>query len=526
MKRFAKLLVTLLILSLTMSSMVGCSKESNPGAQSGSSNVPQELTIAYGKDTDAKSIKGTGDMLLKIFSTDRLVELIDGKVQPSLATSWDIKDNGNTIIFHLRKDVKFSDGTPFTAEAVKFTYDRLIKFNHNQWTQIGKIEKIEVIDPYTVVFHIVAGQGGYLVLTSFGEYQSSILSPNSVEPKGDPGAPFSTLIGTGPWKVIDYKKDQYTVFAPNDYYYGKKATLQKVTVKDIPKAEGRVLALKSGDVDVIVDYYHGGSAYTPRNLLKSLKDDGFQVLKKEMPMTTALAFNYKKAPWNNVTLRQGINYAINKDDLVALFDGWITPAKEGIFSATAPFVKEAGVKEYPYNVEEAKKLIKQAGFPEGYKPKMIVQSQNPDEVKLAELIKFQLAQVGIDVQLDVLEAGVYTDRQKKGDWDLRTYYIGGPGRRAYTRLDGRFNPTAVEFGGSGYFSSPQITTVLNKAVSSFDEQERLNSFKTLYSLFKEEAGGVPLYYDAVFVVAKSNIKNIEYVSSEPRFDSVVVEKKK
>ena len=305
MKHFAKLLVTLLILTLTASSMVGCSKESNTGAQSGSSDVPQELTIAYGMDTDAKSIKGMGDMLLKIFSTDRLVELIDGKVQPSLATSWDIKDNGKTIVFHLRKDVKFSDGTPFTAEAVKFTYDRLKKFNNVNWTEVDKMEKVEVIDPYTVAFHIVPEQVGFVVLTSFNEYQSSILSPNSVEPKGDPGAPFSTLIGTGPWKVIDYKKDQYTVFAPNEHYYGKKATLQKVTVKDIPKAEGRVLALKSGDVDVIVDYYHGGSAYTPRNLLKSLKDDGFQVLKKEMPMTTALAFNYKKAPWNNVTLRQG-----------------------------------------------------------------------------------------------------------------------------------------------------------------------------------------------------------------------------
>ena len=525
MKHFTKLFMVLLILSLTMFSMVGCSKEVT-APQSGSSDVPQELTIAYGLDTDVKSIKGTGDMLFKIFSTDRLVELIDGKIQPSLASSWDIKDNGKTIIFNLRKDVKFSDGTPFTAEAVKFTYDRLIKFNINQWTQIGKLEKVEVVDPYTVAFHIVPGQEGYLVMNSFAEYQCSILSPNSVEPKGDPAAASSTLVGTGPWKVTDYKKDQYTVFAPNDYYYGKKVTLQKVTVKDIPQAEGRVLALRSGDVDVVVDYYHGGSAYTPRNLLRSLKDDGFQVLKKEMPMTTALAFNYKKDLWNNVTLRQGINYAINKDDLVALFDGWINPAKDGLFAPSAPFAKEAGVKEYPYNVEEAKRLIKQAGFPEGYKPKMIVQNQNPDEVKLGELIKSQLALAGIDVQLDVLEAGVYADRQKKGDWDLRSYYIGGPERRAYLRLDGRFNPKAAEFGGYGYFSSPQITPVLNKAVTSFDEQERLNSFKTLYSLIKEQAAGVPLYYDAVFVAAKSNIKNIEYVSSEPRFDNVVVEKKK
>ncbi|ODA42111.1 ABC transporter substrate-binding protein [Desulfosporosinus sp. BG] len=133
MKHFTKLFMALLILSLTMSSMVGCSKEVTQ-TQSGSSDVSQELTIAYGLDTDARSIKGTGDMLLKIFSADRLVELIDGKIQPSLASSWDIKDNGKTIIFKLRKDVKFSDGTPFTAEAVKFTYDRLLAKTMNKKT--------------------------------------------------------------------------------------------------------------------------------------------------------------------------------------------------------------------------------------------------------------------------------------------------------------------------------------------------------------------------------------------------------
>jgi ABC-type transport system substrate-binding protein len=124
----------------------------------------------------------------------------------------------------------------------------------------------------------------------------------------------------------------------------------------------------------------------------------------------------------------------------------------------------------------------------------------------------------------VLEPGLYSERQKKNDWDIRIYYIGGPERRKYTRIDGRFNPEAPEV-GFGYFSSKEITPVLKKAVGSFNNEERKNNFKIFYKLVKEQAAGVPLYYDAVFVVAKPFVKGIEYISSEPRFDKAYVDKK-
>lgn len=526
MLRIKKILC--IILSLILSSCIFTSCKSAYTSGASKNNIPQELTIAYGLDTDAKSEKGTGDMLLKIFSGDRLVELEGTEVKPSLASSWEVKDDGKTIIFHLKKDIKFSDGTPLTADAVKFTYDRLFKFNSNQWTEIDRIKEVEVIDDNTVAFHIKDGQQGYIILTSFAEYACSIISPNSTKIKGDSSAPLENFIGTGPWKVSDYKKDQYTEFVPNTYYYDKKPTLTKVTVKDIPKAESRVTAIQSGDVDVIADYYHGGSQYTPRNLMKNLKDQGFQVLKKELPMTVVVAFNYKKTPWNNVKVRQAVNYAINKDDIVTLFDGWITPAKDKMFSEAAPYIKDSGEHEYAFDVNQAKTLLKDSGVVENYKVNLIAQGQNPDEVKMCELIKSQLSSVGLNVQMDTLESGVYSDRQKKGDWDMRIYYIGGPDRRKFTRLDGRFNPNSSEFaayGAIGYYDSPEITAVLAKAVNSFDVKEQKENFEKFYNIAKDEAAGVPLYYESVFVIAKPEVKNIQYISSEPRFENVIIEKK-
>jgi ABC-type transport system substrate-binding protein len=484
----------------------------------------QELTIAYGLDPDVHSAKGTGEMLLKIFCGDRLVELAgDDRIRPSLAASWQVKENGREIIFQLRKDVKFSDGTPFTADAVKFTYDRIINTKNTSWTEADRIAKIEVLGPHTIAFYFKPNLEGFIALTSFAEYHCTIVSPNSVSPKGEALAPMADFVGTGPWKVAEYKKDQYTVFVPNGYYHGKKPILKKVTLKVIPKAEARVLAIQSGDVDAVVDYYHGGSAYTPRNLLRTLQSQGFRIYKKELSMTVVLACNFEKTPWNQLTVRRGLNYAVNKDDIAALFDGWLTPAKTRMFPDSAPYMKESGEQEYAFDPKEARKLFKKAGLSKANPVSLIAQGQNPDEVKLCELIKSQLEQAGLSVALDVLEPGLYKERRNKNAWDLRIYYIGGPERRKYTRIDGRFNPEAPEF-SFGYFCSPELTPVLKQAVGSFNAAERRKNFKIFYNKAQELAAGVPLYYEAVFVVAKPKVKNIRYISSEPRFDAVYIGK--
>jgi len=364
----------------------GCSNEATESKNQENKGIEaknQELVIGYGEDTRACTDSEWGPgFMVKTLVGERLVELEGEKVKPSLASSYDIKDGGKTIVFHLRKDVTFSDGTPFTAEAVKFTYENMKHLKRYSWTEANRIKEVEVIDPYTVAFHYKEGQEGYIALTAFNEYHWTIFSPESVEPAGDPTGKFVNTTGTGPWKVAEYVKDQYTVFVPNEHYHGPKPKLNKITIKVIPDAESRVLALRSGDVDAVVDYYHGGSAYTPRNLLNLLKNDGFQVIKREMPITNIIRFNYEKAPWNDIKVRKALNYAINKDEIAALFDNWVCPAKEALFCDLAPFSKEAGVKTYPYDVEKAKQLLREAGFAGGLAAELIVRGENQDQVNL------------------------------------------------------------------------------------------------------------------------------------------------
>ncbi len=519
-----KRLYSALCLAVFMIAAAGCSQSSdNLSKTPDGKSQKKELTIAYGLDTNAQTATGSSDMLLEMFTCQRLVELDGTRVTPSLAQSWDILENGKTIVFHLRKDVRFSDNTPFNADAVKFTYDRLVAFNSTSWTEIDRIEKLEIRDPHTVAVHYKDGLEGYVALTGFGEYHFSILSPTSVGPDGEPSSPIIKFTGTGPFQVADYQKDQYTVFVPNTNYQGPAPGLNKITVKTIPRAEARVLALQSGGVDVVVDNFHGGYAYTPRNLLATLEGQGFKVMKKEMPMTILIAFNVKKAPWNNPKVRQAINHAVNKDDLVALFDNRVAPAKTALFSDTAPYMDTAAVTVPGFDQAKARTLLKEAGFPEKAEYSLIAQGDNPDEVKLCELIKAQLADVGINIKLEVIEYGTYLERLPKGEFDLYIWYAAGPERRKFTRMDGRFNYEAPEFSGWGCYSDPEITAVIKKAVGSFDEEERKTQFRQFYRLLMDKAAIVPLYFDAVFVAAKPEVKGIEFISSEPRFDQVTIE---
>lgn len=504
----------MLVLGLLILTLSGCGGGGTKTAEKGTA---QELVIGYGRDLNVVSVKQSGEMLLNRLAGERLVDIVDGKVIPALAASWDIKDEGKEIVFHLRKDVKFSDGSAFTADAVKFSFDRLKKMYGDSY---GDMAGVKVIDPYTV--SIQYKKGGYVNFEQIaGSTSPTIFSPASAEPKGDPAGKFVQAIGTGPWKVAEYVKDQYTVLVPNEHYYGPKPKLSKITVKAIPDDKARVLALRSGEIDVVVDSIHGGLAYTPRHLVKALKEEGYQIYEKEMPMTIVLAFNFKKEPWNNPKVRMAVNHAINKDELSLLFANCVNPAKEGLFSHQLSYTANQP-EQYTYDTQQTQKLLTEAGYSNGINTELMVKGENADWIKVAEIIQSQLKKVGINANISAVEGGAHTDRLKKGEYDLFIYYIGGPEPWFMSRLQQRFY--SVVFHGSPAYASQEMDLVVDKAINTFKEEERFEALKQFYSMAKKDAVVVPLYYERLYVITKPKVKGIEFISSEPRFENVYLAK--
>jgi peptide/nickel transport system substrate-binding protein len=191
---------------------------------------------------------------------------------PKLAKSWEISPDRKTYTFHLRKGVKFHDGTPFNAETAKFSME---------WSAEGSpfgrfIDHIKIVDDYTLQVYLKQCDWG--LLNDLGsEWTSKVISPNAVDPAGDVNGKLVKYIGTGPFKLIDYKKDQEAILVRNDDYWGKKPKLEKVIWKTIPDPYTQVLALKAGEVDMIgAAEHHSCLPYT--KIAKLGKDPNFKVM--------------------------------------------------------------------------------------------------------------------------------------------------------------------------------------------------------------------------------------------------------
>ena len=507
--------------SLAGISFLGCTQKGEEGK---ATPTPTETAEAL-KDTlvvgYAKDLRLTGDpakidkSVPKFCVLERLLEydIKEDDFVPSLAKKWDVENNGKTIVFELKKGIKFSDGSEVDANAVKFTYDILVVRKHSVAPK-----SVEIIDDYSVAFNYDEAW-----MLNFAKLQDvhglGVMSPKSVKPEGDPkNGELVNLIGTGPFKVVEYVKDQYAVFEPNPYWYertGLEPKIKKLVVKVIPDEDTRVLALRSGEVDVLIDDYHGGSDYTPRNQLGTLKKDGFKVLTKNIPYTWIIAFNYKKEPFNDIELRRAVNYAINRDEIVKIFDGWVRPAWNGMFAPEAPGMAKAGIK-YEYNPDKAKEIVSQKDVGE---VRFLVNKDQGDQVLVAQLIQQQLKGVGLNVSIETLEKGAYKEKVKSGDYDMRIYYIGGSERTFYMRIFWRFMPPEKPW---KVYMSPTVVEKATQVLEEFDKAKREQKFIEFYRALYDEVAVAPLYHEVVVVVANPKVEGVKFEHSEARFYSAFV----
>ncbi len=478
-------------------SVLGCAQR---GAEITQTAYKETVVMAYGKDHRLKGGKWGIGFFPKVNTLEKLVEydLKHDRCRPYLAEKWEIEAGGKKITFVLKKNIKFSDGEELTSDAVKFTVLWLAK-NHPLGSET--FESADIVDDYTVTVRYK--EAGFFNLAKMAEFHMSVMSPKSVKPEGDVGGEFVIPIGTGPLKVADYKEDQYAVYEPNTYWYerfGIKPKFKKLVVKFVKDEDTRVLALRSGEVDLISDYSHGGSDYTPRNQLGPLQREGFKVFKRIEPLTWVIAFNYRREPFSDVRMRKAIDLAVNRDDVAKIFDNQVQPART-LFVEDAPGVKEAKAQGiiYKYEPEEARKLVEDVGY-DGQLSFIVDKSQG-DQILVAQLIQQQLRAIGLNVKLEVLESGVYKQRRNNWDYDMRLYYIGGTDRRFYLRMYWRFHPDST---WSAYVSD-RTGELCRKILEEFDAAKRKQYLIEFYKAMYDEHGVVPLYFDVMTVVGSRNL---------------------
>ncbi|MEM0246985.1 MAG: ABC transporter substrate-binding protein [Desulfurococcaceae archaeon] len=400
--------------------------------------------------------------------------------------------NETALELTLRKGVLFHCGGEFDAEAVKFSIERLLKEGGPAASTIAMVEEVVVIDKYTVVLKLKHPFAPLPYVLTYGPI--AIVSP---------AAP--TSCGTGPYKLVTWEKGVRTVFERFENYWGPKPAIKRIVWIPIPDDASRVAALEAGDVDYI-------DSVPPQDITR-LQAKGFNVLVVPGIRTMFIGFNIEKWPWNITEVRQALNYAVDKQALIKqIFQGYATvmdsPLPPSIWSYKPQPV-------YEYNPEKAKRMLREAGVPEGLKIELVASTgRYLLDREVVTAIAEYLRAVGLDVEVKLYDWGTYQGKVlPERQFDL--YFLGIAGG-IYGDPDGCLYiifVTGQGFNNMGY-SNPVVDDVLSKARASLNVEERKALYEQAQAIIWKDAPWIFLYYQPVIVASRPDLRGVKVFPSE------------
>jgi peptide/nickel transport system substrate-binding protein len=499
-----KSLAVFMILVFTISMVLaGC------GGSKSTSGANSVLVFAQGSDPrgldpafvdDGESLK----IMTQIF--EGLVRYKPGntEIQPLLATEWSTSADGKEWTFKLRKDVKFHDGTPFNAQAVKFSFDRQLPpkrtddMPYAEFTFDG-VKSVEVVDDYTVKIILEKPSATLLANLAMG-MAAPIVSPEAVKKYGDKF--IENPVGTGPYKFVKWDKGQQIELAQFDGYWGEKPKVAKVVYKFTKENSVRAADLMTGSTDIMdgVDI----------NDIKALEAKGMTVIKSPGMNINYMGFYTYKKPFDNLILRKAISMAINRQNLVDyLYQGNAQLPNTILPDFVPGYSKD--VKPYDYNPEEAKKLLAEAGYNNGFEFTAITYSNprpyNPvNGEKLAAAIQADLAKIGVKMNIKSYPWKEFKQVLKDGEGDAYFYgWIGDNGDPdnflmllETANIKGSLNASK--------YSNPKMDDLLAQGRTTLDPVKRAAIYVEAQKIAAEDAPWVLISHSIDMAAERPNIK--------------------
>ncbi len=411
-------------------------------------------------------------------------------VVPELAESWTALDP-TTYEFKLRQGVTFHDGSPMTAEDVKFTFDRLTQENamdgqtSPRKSLLGPLKEIKVIDDHTV--HMILEEP-WPILPAMLPFQE-VVSKAHVEKVGTDGMA-SDVDGTGPFKLVEWRRGDSVIMERNDNYYGGasdiapvgKACVDRVIFKVIPENASRVAALLAGDVHIINGL--------PTHTVKQVENNpGTHVMAVNGTRSTYIALNNQKPPFDDLRVRHAVAYALDRGLIVdKILDGNATLI-DGILSPDA-FGKNENLPAYSYDLDKAKALLAEAGYADGLDVTLDVDGANKET---AEAIASLLTKAGIRTKVAVGESSQLTSRYRtKGEPIDGQMWLTSWGNGSLDPV-GIFVPTHMTAarGNSSGYSNPEVDSLLEAANTETDRAKRAELYAKAEAIVNKD---LPMVY--------------------------------
>jgi glutathione transport system substrate-binding protein len=400
----------------------------------------------------------------------------DLKVQPVLAESYTVSDDGLAYTFKLREGVKFHDGTDFNAEAVKVTLDRVLNPDNKlaRFNQFNRISKVEVASTYSVKITLKEPFGPFI--NSLAHPSAAMISPTALAKWGSKDIAFHP-VGTGPFVFEDWKQTDYVKGRKFDGYWKQGfPKVDAVTWKPVLENNTRAAMLQTGEADFAFPL-----PYEQATALQA--SDKLKVTISPSIIVRYVSFNMLQKPFDDIRVRQAINYAINKEALVKVaFAGFASPADayvpEGVLYAHK-------MAPWPYDPAKAKALLAEAGYPNGFESVLWSAYTTTTAVKTIQFLQQQLAQVGIKVQVQALEPGQRTEWVQTAPdpkaAKVRMYYAGWSSSTG--EADWALRPLlATEawppaLSNTAYYSNPTVDGLIAKALKTVKDDDKAALYK-------------------------------------------------
>lgn len=467
------------------------------------------ISLDPANTTDIDSSKVT----VNIFETLVKYEREGNKIEPALAESWKSSEDGLTWVFHLRQGVKFHDGTTFDANSVVFNFQRWMNADnpyHNgqftYWNYVfggfpGFIKDVKALTDNTVEITLSKPYAPFLNTLTVPVF--GIESPQAIKKYGS--ELYKHPVGTGPFCFKSWEPNESVILVRNNKYWGNTAKVSELEFKVISSSKDRLEQLRQGKI-------HIADNLGPDDVGDIEKDERLQLFLRPNFNVGYIAINNEKPPFNKQQVRAAIAHAINKDELIKeAYANIAKPAKTLIPTTLSGY--NEGIVPYEYNPEKSTQLLKEAGYPKGFKTTLWVMNSPrnyfPKPLQAAEYIKKSLKKVNIDVTIITFNWDEYLNRIKNGEHELALIGWTGDNMDPDNFLNTLLSSDNAKPGMAGNFSfykSEEVDLLLAQARQANNMVFRKNLYRRLLEVVNNDIPAVPIAHSMPVLAASTCVK--------------------
>jgi peptide/nickel transport system substrate-binding protein len=492
----------LILLSACSKSTIPEGAESSDANSGAKGNTGAEQEIIYASTSDAVGLSPTltndsvsSNVITQVYETlvERNPETME--LEPKLAESVETKDE-LTWVFKLKDGIKFQDGTPLNAEAVKYSFEKLIDpaTAAPRASLLEPIDTVTAVDDLTVEIKTKYPYGP--MLAALSHVNAAIISPTADQKQDLMKDP----VGTGPFKFVSWNTGDQVVLEKNPDYWGGEPELDKVTFKVVPEISTAISMLQTGEVNFL-------DALPTEQISRIEAIENIEVTKKEATSMNYLTFNFSKERNQNPDFRKAVASAIDRDAFVEKLEG-LGVRSDSILGPQVfgydPSLDQAGTA---YDPEAAKKLVQENGF--GDEPIKLLTANRENFVLMAEIVQSQLTEAGFNVEIEMLEWATFLETARAGEFDMTFLSWANVTSDGSEMFYPNFHSDNIGTSNRAQYNNPEFDKVVKESRTTIESAEREKLLKEANQMMLDDNAAIVMYHGMTTSATPNTVKGLK-----------------